>query len=266
MLGDRSMSYRPDGCSSADRPIEAVLFDLDDTVYAQAAWLSGAWEAVAVAASSFGVDERRIHRALCDTAEEGSDRGRIIDRALAAVGEPDVAVRPLVEAFRTHHPDRLWPYPGADEALHFLRSRVPIGLVTDGDPEIQRSKLRALRLENAFDVVVFSDDLGRARRKPHPVPLLRAAARLGALPAACVYVGDRPAKDVAAANAARMRAIRVHTGEYRSSPDVPRPWRSARDLPHAVRQIVPLLTPRRSGAIELRRPATRVHLAAGMSA
>jgi putative hydrolase of the HAD superfamily len=245
------MSRPQVSCSSAEAPIEAVLFDLDDTLYPQDAWLAGAWEAVAHVAECFGVDKRRLLRALHAEAGLGSDRGCIIDAALAAIGAGSVPVRPLVETFRHHHADRLWPFPGACEALRFLSSRVRVGLVTDGDPVIQRGKLRALGLEHAFDVVVFSDELGRSMRKPHPAALVRAARILGLDRAACIYVGDRPSKDVAAAAAARMRAVRVRTGEYRSYPDFPRPWRAARDVPDAVRLVLPLLAPpaRRSNEI-----------------
>ena len=235
------MCCRPDGSSSAEAPIDAVLLDLDDTIYPQSAWLSGAWEDIARAASALGADGEALCRALHAEAAHGSDRGRIIDGALAAIGADDVPVGPLVDVFRRHRPGRLWPYPGAGEALQFLMSRVRVALVTDGDPAVQRGKLRALHLEHAFDAVVLSDELGRSFRKPHPAPLLRAAMALGVDRRACVVIGDRPAKDVAAAAAARMRAVRVRTGEYGRYPDVPRPWRAARDLTQAVRQILPFL-------------------------
>jgi len=232
--------------SSVEPGIEAVLFDLDDTLYAQADWLEGAWQAVARRAAGFGVDEERLCRALTAVAAHGSDKGRIIDRALEAVDARAVPVRALVDTFLHFHPQRLWPYPGAAETIRFLATRVPIGIVTDGSPELQRAKLRSLRIERLFDAVVITDDLGRSRRKPHPAGLVRAARLLRVDPTRCAYVGDRPEKDVAAARAARMRAVRVRTGEYSALPDAPRPWLTARDLPDAARQILPFLATARS--------------------
>jgi len=115
--------------------IAAVLFDLDDTLFPQEAWLAGAWRAVAqtAAARDNGVDEEAFHRALIDVAAEGSDRGRIIDRALAAVGAGDVEVAPLVAAFKAHRPFQLDPYPEAALALLRLHRRARLGLVTDGE-------------------------------------------------------------------------------------------------------------------------------------
>lgn len=199
--------------------IRAVLFDLDDTLYDQQAWLAGAWEAVAGAAVAFGVPAPELAAALGEIAAEGSDRGRIIDRALERVGWAGVPVEPLVRAFRSHAPSCLAPYPGVPAALARLRARCPIGLVTDGDPAIQRAKLAALGLSDALDVTLFSDELGRHRRKPHPAPFRAALAALGVGPSEAVFIGDRPDKDMAGAAAAGMACIRVLTGEYAGLPD-----------------------------------------------
>jgi putative hydrolase of the HAD superfamily len=199
--------------------IQAVLFDLDDTLYDQRDWLAGAWITVAAAAAPFGAATGPLWRGLLEIAAEGTDRGCIIDRALERAGATDVPIAPLLEAFRSHDPLHLAPFPGATEALGGLRDRCRVGLVTDGDPRIQRSKLRALGLLDAFDVVVFSDELGRERRKPHPAPFRAALSALRVAPERAVYVGDRPDKDVAGAHAAGMRAIRVLTGEYAEVPN-----------------------------------------------
>jgi HAD superfamily hydrolase (TIGR01509 family) len=146
-----------------------------------------------------------------------------------------------VAAFRAFAPYRLAPYPGAVEALSALRRLVPVACVTDGDPGIQRAKLRALRLEDAFDAVVISDELGREYRKPHPAPFLRALDLLGVPASAAVHVGDRPEKDVAGPAAAGMAgAVRVRQGEYAEvpdDPDVPTPLATVLAVNEALRLI-----------------------------
>ena len=211
-----------------------VLFDLDDTLYPQRSWLTGAWRAVATRAADFRVEPDALLRALLAVASEGSDKGKIVDRALGLVGARDVPVEPLVEAFRSHAPERLDTYPGTHRALTRLSRESRLGLVTDGDPAIQRNKLRALGLGNRFETIVFSDELGREHRKPDPRPFKVALAQLGAEPTDAVFVGDRPEKDIAGAQALGMRAIRVRTGEFATRPDVPSPWASVRDVVAAV--------------------------------
>jgi len=221
--------------------VSAVCFDLDDTLFPQAAWLDGAWAAVARRAADDGVDPSALRAALDNVAARGSDRGRIIDRALERVGAHDVAVAPLVEAFRAHRAETLEPYPGVRSALAELAARVPLGLVSDGDPTLQQGKLAALALEAPFRAVVWSDEHGRGHRKPDPLPFRLALERLGCQPDEAVFIGDRPEKDVAGACAAGMRAIRVRTGEWEREPDDDRAWASVATVADACALLRPAL-------------------------
>lgn len=202
--------------------VTTVLVDLDDTLYPQQAWLDGAWRSVAAAAAEFDVPPLLLEHELRRVAAEGSDRGRIIDRALEAIDRADVDVAPLVEAFLAHRPDRLSPYPGAAEALKELADTRQVAIVTDGLGPIQRHKIEVLGLEPFIHHVVVSDDMGREHRKPSPASLQRAMAMLAGHVRETVMIGDRPSKDVVAARRAGVAAIRVRTGEYRAHVDEPR--------------------------------------------
>jgi len=221
------------------KPVDAVLFDLDDTLYGRVAWLDQAWRLVADAAfEQYGIDPVKLVNALRTVAAEGSHKGKVIDRALERVGHGNVPVASLVEAFRSLDAPVLSPYPGVKASLARLRMQAKIGLVTDGDPVIVWSKLDALGLEDAFDVVVISDALGgREMRKPNPAPFLAAAKELGVKLVRCVYIGDRPDTDIVGAHAAHMKAIRVRTGEYRDVDNDVEPWH---DMPHVVAAIMRL--------------------------
>ena len=219
--------------------IDAVLLDLDDTCFDQREFLAGAFGAVARRAGALGVDEVRLRDALQTIAAGGSDRGGIIDQALAALGV-SVPVQPLVDAFRSYRPARLSPYPGVRESLSQMRRLAPVGLVTNGDPGGQRAKIAALGLDDAFDVVVFSDELGRSFRKPHPAPFCQALRLAGADPGRSFFIGDHPDRDIAGAQHVGMRAIRVQTGEHASRPDVVPPWRTVPDAASALRALCEL--------------------------
>jgi putative hydrolase of the HAD superfamily len=215
--------------------IKAVLFDLDDTLFPQSAWLGGAWHAVAArAATDHDVDATRLEAALVAVAAEGSDRGQIIDRALADVGAATIPAAPLVDEFRRYAPRSLAPYPGVREALTRLVGRVRLGIVTDGDPSIQRAKLKALDLTGTFSAVVMSDELGREHRKPDPWPFRAALEVLAVSPEHAVFVGDRPAKDIVGATSAGLRALRVHTGEWAAEPDAANTWATASTAAEAI--------------------------------
>ncbi|NEK91684.1 MAG: HAD hydrolase-like protein, partial [Xanthomonas euvesicatoria] len=61
-------------------------------------------------------------------------------------------------------------------------------------------------------------------RKPHPLPLVIAAERIGVAPAQCVYVGDDE-RDIVAARAAAMASVAALWG-YRLDDDDPTHWQA----------------------------------------
>ncbi|SDN50697.1 putative hydrolase of the HAD superfamily [Klenkia soli] len=224
----------------------AVVVDLDDTLYPQAAYLAGAADAVGAAAQDRGLDGAAVHDALVAELAAGSDRGGTIDRALLTAGVPaaDLTryVPPLVAAFTGYEPTRLPLYPGVAEALRELAAVVPVGCLTDGNPVIQRAKLAATGLGPLLHAVVVTDDLGgRAARKPHPAGLHELAGRLGVPGDRVLVIGDRPGKDVAVAAAVGARAVRIRQGEYADAPDEPTAWARAGSFPEAAAMAVDVL-------------------------
>lgn len=233
--------------SPVDPLVRAVLFDLDDTLVPQRQWLDGAWDAVATAAERLGADRSALRQALADEAAAGSARGQLIDRAVARV-HPGLAVEPLVAAFVAYRRPVLTPYPGAASVLARCRERAGVAVVTDGRPEIQRAKLRAAGLDGHVDVVVCSDDLGRAHRKPDPLPFRTALDQLGAEPGNAAFVGDRPETDMVGARRLGIFAVRVHSGEYARRPDVVPPDARCATLAEVAAVLDPLLSGRASSA------------------
>jgi len=217
--------------------IRAVLFDLGDTLFDQAEWFDAARDGVAASAARWNIDADTLTEAIEDIAMDGSVGAQIVERGLelaGVVGPPSASQT----AFWTTVVDILEPYPGIPEALEGLREHVRIGVVADGDPAVLWATLSALGLERAFDVVVLTDALDPSLRKPRPEPLLYAAWQLDVAPPECVYIGDRPDTDIAAATAAGMRAIRVRTARYAHEPDDPLPWLTTNDTLTALERIV----------------------------
>jgi putative hydrolase of the HAD superfamily len=214
--------------------VRAVLFDLDDTLFPHDAWSEGMWDALAGAAAAHGVEPGALLRTLRAATSRDAEGAEAVEHALDCADHAGISVAPLLDVLHRFRSPTLAPYPWVPNALARLRADVRIGLVTDGDPRVQRGKLDALGLGDAFDVVVFSDELGREFRKPHPMPFRLALTRLDVAPEHAVMVGDRPDLDVAGAAAAGIRAIRVRTGAHACTRDVPGTWRSLPDVLSAV--------------------------------
>ncbi|MFK3985210.1 HAD family hydrolase [Micromonospora sp. NPDC050397] len=224
-----------------DRSPRGVLLDLDDTLYPQAEFLDQTWDRVAAAGAVLGLDPAGLRTALRSATTGGSDRGGLIDTALATLGADPALAPALVGTFREFRPTTLTPYPGVTERLTRLARSVPLVLVTDGNPAQQRAKLAATGLGAVLTGVVCTDEeLGRAGRKPHPAGFRRGLSLLGCAPRDAVMVGDRPEKDIAGATALGIRALRVRVGEYRDRPDPAGVWRSAESTAEALDLLLDL--------------------------
>ncbi|MET1163314.1 MAG: phosphoglycolate phosphatase [Pseudoxanthomonas sp.] len=94
------------------------------------------------------------------------------------------------------------------------------GIVTNKPEYLAREILPQLGWETRCAVLIGGDTL--AEKKPHPLPLLVAAERMGFDAGDCVYVGDDE-RDIEAARAARMPSIAALWG-YRQDHEDPAAW------------------------------------------
>jgi putative hydrolase of the HAD superfamily len=187
----------------------AVVFDLDDTLYPESAYVRSGFRAVAEEAQRrYGVPADEAFAELERLFDDGV-RGDTFDRWLSARGI-DADAADLVAAYRAHTPT-IEPFPEAAPLLASLREQgYALGLLSDGEPAIQYGKLDAIGLREAFDATLVSGELGRDAWKPSPRGLTTLLERLGGIdPAEAVYVSDNPAKDFKAAREAGMRSIWV---------------------------------------------------------
>ena len=94
------------------------------------------------------------------------------------------------------------------------------GIVTNKPEYLAREILPQLGWETRCAVLIGGDTL--AEKKPHPLPLLVAAERMGFAAGDCVYVGDDE-RDIQAARAAGMPSIAALWG-YRQAHEDPAQW------------------------------------------
>ena len=125
-------------------------------------------------------------------------------------------IKAMVETYReynlAHHDELVRPYEGVVEQVRKLDAGgKTLGLVTS---KMRGGALRGLRvagLEDAFDVVVGSDDV--ARPKPHPEPVLTALSLAGRLAADAVFIGDSR-HDIECGRAAGVKTAAVLWGPF----------------------------------------------------
>lgn len=113
------------------------------------------------------------------------------------------------------------PYPFTLDMLASLRHKgYRLALLTNGNSRLQRGKLRHLGLEDAFDCVLVSGEVGAD--KPDPKIFQLCAQALGLEPGQMAYVGDNPMADVQGAYNAGCIPIWVRTSVGWGFPEVKR--------------------------------------------
>ncbi|MBW2083916.1 MAG: HAD family hydrolase [Deltaproteobacteria bacterium] len=189
--------------------LRAIVFDLDDTLYPEQAYVFSGFHAVAAwAETHLGILAKQGFPKLCQLFAEGV-RGNTFNRWLESREiKPGDWVPQMVQVYREHKP-QIVPYPEVPGLLQKLHQRYRLGLLSDGYAEVQKRKLVALELTSYFDAVVFSDEWGRESWKPKPRPFESVLQRLGVTGPQAAYVADNPAKDFLGARQVGMWTVRV---------------------------------------------------------
>jgi HAD superfamily hydrolase (TIGR01509 family) len=120
-------------------------------------------------------------------------------------------VADVVERMKALYRQRVPLLPGAVEAVRRLGGRYPLGLASSSPPGLIEFVLAVTGLRDQFQAVVSADEVPRG--KPDPAVYLKAAARLGVPPPACVAIEDSP-NGVRSAHAAGMRVIAIPNPAY----------------------------------------------------
>lgn len=189
--------------------IDAVGFDLDYTLAvtnrSRSTILAAA--TAAVGAPSIGRDEYLDAHRLVTARESREDIFRLILEEKGA----DVSPERLAAAYRDRINEALTPVPGAGELLAQLRSTYRVGLLTNGPKRAQRSKLKRLGWDSAFDSIVITGELGVA--KPDSRAFDELIAQLDTAPERTVFVGDEVDMDIAGAHEAGLTPVQVRYPE-----------------------------------------------------
>jgi 2-phosphoglycolate phosphatase len=195
----------------------AILFDLDGTLLDTAPDMIGALnrlraeeglEALPFAAARSSVSHgavRLVSVGFPAAREDEFERLRL--RFLKLYSEN------LVEGTRL--------FAGIEPVLSaFEAEGLPWGVVTNKPAWLTDPLMERLDLARRACCIVSGDTVNE--RKPHPLPLLHAAAVTGVSPDHCVYVGDAE-RDIVAGRAAGMQTVVAAYG-YLSQDDRPESW------------------------------------------
>lgn len=200
-----------------------IAFDLDDTLLDhREAQRAAALELAALAVPEVpkrdpdpGIQEAFVARwrALSEAhlarylrrevSFQGQRRARV--REVLGADLDDRAADAVFSRYLARYEAEWRAFPDVMPVLEHLATRHPLLVISNGEPEQQRRKLRALGLESCIFGLITPEDAGAA--KPSPAIFTVASARAGVPGQQCVYVGDDRELDARAAAAAGWTGI-----------------------------------------------------------
>jgi putative hydrolase of the HAD superfamily len=195
-------------------PRHVLVFDLDDTLYPERQFaISGFRACEQWLIERHGPAVAGIVPHMTQLLDDGHMRP-LFELSLKArvPSATDKDVDAFIDIYRDHQPE-ISLYPDAAWALDHFGDQGPLGLITDGQVEVQSSKVRALAIAPRFRHIVYTSGLGgRGFSKPHPLAFEQMEAALAphVTPGArFVYVGDNPSKDFVTPNARGWLSVQV---------------------------------------------------------
>ena len=213
---------------------EAVLFDLDNTLYPYAPCNEAGKRAALDALRERGYElDREAFDDLYATGRRETKREtggtaashnrhvyfkRGLDRR---VGAPDVASALAAgDAYWNGYLAAMSLCDGVEAVLDALDAAgIEIAVVTNLTTRVQLRKLMRLGIDDRIDLLVTSEEVGR--EKPSALPFTTALAELDCRPSEALAVGDNVETDVAGANAVGLdSALFVADGDAPDEADL----------------------------------------------
>lgn len=191
---------------------QAVIFDLDDTLYAEIEYLNSGCNAIAEYLSGGRKDLFEKYISSFNEIIKDSPFG-VIDAFCEKYLDNHLDKDKILHIYRNHKP-KIKLFSDVIACLKNLREKdLKLVLLTDGRPIGQRNKILALGLNEYFDEILVTDELGDIKyRKPNSYAYEYIANKLGVKIDECIVVGDNPSKDFAIKNKG-CKVVRIKRGK-----------------------------------------------------
>ncbi|MCO8112646.1 HAD family hydrolase [Acinetobacter lwoffii] len=200
-------------------PIQAVLFDLDNTLthrdlttQAYSRYLAEYYAPTLKQVESDKIIEivRRIDnggypkKELLTHGSIGASAAYALLQELSWLNPP--TIDELAQFWFSQFGRFAVEMPAAEQVLTQLKDEgYQLAIVSNGGHDTRLNTIRGLGIETYFDEIISSGLVGF--NKPQPEIFQITAERLSVQPAQCLYIGDHPINDVQGATEAGMHAL-----------------------------------------------------------
>ncbi|KOS60181.1 HAD-IIIA family hydrolase [Lysinibacillus agricola] len=188
--------------------IKAVIFDLDGTLLDRdrsvRLFIEEQYERLKTKLSHI-LKETYVHRFI-ELDNRGYVWKDIVYKQMVEDFSIELSSEAMLEDYVQEFKQHCVPFENLHSMLHILKKQgLKLGMITNGYGQFQLDNIRALRIEEDFDVILISECEGI--KKPNAEIFHRALSKLGVFANESMYIGDHPFNDVEAAKKVGMMAI-----------------------------------------------------------
>jgi pyrophosphatase PpaX len=196
--------------------IKAIIFDFDGTLADTLPICYYAFQNVFKVFDNKDLSEDEI-KAMFGPSETG-----IIRENLTNINK-DKAIELYYTIYSTNHHQLVKPNNEINKLIRYLKDKgIKLGIVTGKARRSLDISLRALQMDNLFEVIITGDDV--TKPKPHPEGIIKALSLLGVKNNEAMFIGDSDA-DIQAGKQANVYTAGVQwlpnyqTLEFKIEPD-----------------------------------------------
>jgi putative hydrolase of the HAD superfamily len=221
-------------------PVEAIFFDLDDTLVDDAASfriatarvcaeLDGGLDQVLLTATYVQVSDDYWTSRAYAYGDLYEVRLQLWRTALSACGcDDDSSASRARDLYTTYRMEVCEVYDETHSVLEALAGSHRLGVITNGHGETQRNRLRISGLDRYFDLILASTDIDAG--KPDTAIFRHALKTVALAPDKALHVGDSLEADVAGALNAGLTAVWLNRRGASREPHDPEPHHEIESL------------------------------------
>lgn len=178
--------------------LTVFVFDLDDTLFKEIDFLRSGFLSILKAGNL--IDEEDLIEEMIDWYHQGKD---VFADLIKAHPECGLAKLQMIDIYRNHRPEINLDSHASSFLDNLKNLDCYTALITDGRAVTQKNKIRALGLNDFFDIVVISEETGSQKPEKHNFEIVQNRFDLPNF----IYFGDNYSKDFFAPNALGWQTV-----------------------------------------------------------
>ncbi|MCM3162027.1 HAD family hydrolase [Metabacillus litoralis] len=198
--------------------IRAILFDLDGTLLNRDLSLRKFIEDQYIRLNIKHIPNDQYINRFIELDQHGYVwKDKVYAQLIEELKIKDLTASQLLQDYLAFFPRHCTPFDHLKKMLDTIKQQnIQLGMISNGFGQFQMDNIKALEIDNYFDVMLISENEGI--KKPDREIFIRALSKLGVSSDESMFVGDHPVNDIEAAKKVGMKTIWKQNTHFSHAP------------------------------------------------